>query len=131
MKAYKLITFLSVSSLMLFSCEKKVNETNKTEVVEVPQTEPTSEPVKVEESQMPLMAQSDCYSCHKDKDELVGPSFLKIAAKYPSSKENITLLADKVMKGGVGVWGQVPMSAHPTLSKEDAHKMIEYILSVK
>ena len=41
------------------------------------------------------------------------------------------MLADKVMKGGQGVWGEIPMAGHPNLSKEDAEAMVEYILTIK
>ncbi len=78
-----------------------------------------------------LMKSTDCYSCHNADDNLVGPSFKNIAEKYSDTKKNHILLIEKVIQGGQGVWGQVPMQAHPTLAKDDAAKMVTYILSLK
>lgn len=74
---------------------------------------------------------SDCTSCHMVERKIVGPSYADVAAKYESTEENITMLAQKVIAGGVGVWGEVPMPAHPGLSEEDAKDMVRYILLLK
>lgn len=74
---------------------------------------------------------SDCTSCHMVERKIVGPSYADVAAKYESTEENITMLAQKVIAGGVGVWGEVPMPAHPGLSEEDAKDMIRYVLLLK
>jgi cytochrome c len=74
---------------------------------------------------------SDCTSCHMVERKIVGPSYAEVAAKYESTEENVTMLAQKVIAGGVGVWGEVPMPAHPGLSEEDAKDMIRYVLILK
>lgn len=74
---------------------------------------------------------SDCNSCHMVERKIVGPSYAEVAAKYESTEENVTMLATKVIQGGVGVWGEVPMAAHPGLSEEDAKDMVRYILLLK
>lgn len=74
---------------------------------------------------------SDCTSCHMVERKIVGPSYADVAAKYESTEENVTMLAQKVIAGGVGVWGEVPMPAHPGLSEEDAKDMIRYVLLLK
>jgi cytochrome c len=74
---------------------------------------------------------SDCTSCHMVERKIVGPSYADVAAKYESTEENITMLAQKVIAGGVGVWGEVPMPAHPGLSEEDAKDMVRYVLLLK
>jgi cytochrome c len=63
--------------------------------------------------------------------KIVGPSYADVAAKYESTEENITMLAQKVIAGGVGVWGEVPMPAHPGLSEDDAKDMVRYVLLLK
>lgn len=83
------------------------------------------------EAGLALVEKSDCVSCHKINEILVGPSYVSIAGKYESNPENISLLSEKILKGGQGVWGQVPMAAHPTVKKEDAEKMVKYILLLK
>jgi cytochrome c len=48
-----------------------------------------------------------------------------------NNKASIQLLADKIINGGSGVWGEVPMQAHSQMSKEDATEMVNFILSLK
>lgn len=74
---------------------------------------------------------SDCTSCHMVERKIVGPSYAEVAAKYENTEENVTMLATKVIQGGVGVWGEVPMPAHPGLGEEDVKDMIRYVLLLK
>ncbi|WP_183559130.1 c-type cytochrome [Mucilaginibacter sp. SP1R1] len=78
-----------------------------------------------------LLAASDCNTCHKVDTKVIGPAFQDIAAKYPATDANIETLAKKVISGGKGNWGDIPMSAHPTLSESDAKEMVKYVLSLK
>lgn len=77
-----------------------------------------------------LIAESDCYTCHKERAENIGPAYLAVAERYDDSEATIKQLAQKVIKGGNGVWGERLMSAHPTLSPEAAETMVGYILSL-
>lgn len=76
-----------------------------------------------------LMANSDCNTCHNAQTKIIGPAFVEIAKKYKSGDEE--MLAKKVISGGSGNWGTVPMTAHPDLSLADAKEMVKYVLSVK
>jgi len=78
-----------------------------------------------------LIKKSDCLACHNAKVKIVGPAYADVAAKYPATAENIDKLADKIIAGGAGAWGEVPMSPHPAVSKGDAKEMVKYILSLK
>lgn len=78
-----------------------------------------------------LVAKSDCITCHKVDEISTGPAYRKVAEKYENTPENIAMLAEKVMKGGSGNWGAVPMLAHPNLKKEDAEAMVKYILMLR
>jgi cytochrome c len=78
-----------------------------------------------------LIEASDCRTCHKDTEKLIGPSYAEVAAKYEATDAVIDTLAAHVINGQVGVWGQVPMTAHPQLSQEDARAMVKFILSLK
>jgi cytochrome c len=79
-----------------------------------------------------LVAKSDCFTCHKVKEAATGPAYEAVAAKYaPASDEVIEKLADKVIKGGSGNWGTVPMLPHPQVSTEDAKAMVKYVMSLK
>ncbi|HEU5289411.1 MAG TPA: PA14 domain-containing protein, partial [Cyclobacteriaceae bacterium] len=77
-----------------------------------------------------LIEGSDCKTCHNEGVKTVGPAYLDVAKKYPFNQASVDMLVEKVIAGGQGVWGQVPMTAHPDLMKEDAAKMISYILSL-
>lgn len=78
-----------------------------------------------------LIAKSDCVGCHKLDKKLIGPSYVDIAKKYPSNDKNVAYLSGKIIKGGSGVWGTIPMAAHASLKKDDAKSMAKYILSLK
>ena len=78
-----------------------------------------------------LISKSDCLGCHKLNEKLVGPSFADVAKKYEANDANLNLLASKVVNGGAGAWGEVPMSPHPAITQKDAKEMVKYILSLK
>jgi cytochrome c len=78
-----------------------------------------------------LMAKSDCKTCHKVDSKLIGPAFHDIAKKYDASEVNIEMLSKKVISGGKGNWGDIAMTAHPSLSEDDAKEIVKYVLSFK
>ena len=79
-----------------------------------------------------IEAKSDCATCHKINEKLVGPAFKDVANKYAGADEAmIDSLAGKVIHGGAGVWGQVPMTPHPDMSQEDARTVVKYVLLLK
>lgn len=77
-----------------------------------------------------LISASDCKSCHIIDKKSVGPSYRDIAQKYKSDAGAVEKLAQKVIAGGGGVWGDHAMSAHPQISTNDAAAMVKYILSL-
>jgi cytochrome c len=77
-----------------------------------------------------MMAESDCKACHQVNEKSAGPSYMMVAKKYENDPKAIETLSDKVLKGGAGVWGEIPMAAHPQLTKEQTMAMVEYILSL-
>lgn len=126
-----LFLFLPVSALLLLSCggkEKTAPETVQSySAPEAAQTKEVSGDKNL--AGYALINASDCLSCHKDAGKLVGPSYQDIAAKYSVAERE--KLADAIINGSTGKWGEVPMVAHPNLQKEDVLKMVDYILSVK
>ncbi len=78
-----------------------------------------------------LIDLSDCKSCHFADKKNIGPSYLDISKKYPTSRQNIQMLAEKILKGGGGVWGEQAMAAHPQIPEADAKTIAEYILALK
>lgn len=77
-----------------------------------------------------LFEGSDCKACHSVSEKSVGPSLRQIADKYAGNEPAVKTLADKVIKGGSGVWGTLVMAPHPQLGFDDTEKMIRYILSL-
>lgn len=77
-----------------------------------------------------LMEDSDCKACHQMDTKSAGPSFKDIATKYSEDPDAVDYLAEKVINGGSGVWGEIAMAAHPQLSKNDAQNIVKYILTV-
>ncbi|MFV0606294.1 MAG: c-type cytochrome [Niabella sp.] len=84
------------------------------------------------EKGLDLVAKNQCTTCHKVDEKLTGPAYREVANKYAGADDaKITELADKIIKGGSGVWGEVPMTPHPNVSEEDAKAMVKYILLLK
>ena len=77
-----------------------------------------------------LIAKLDCLAFHKVDSKLVGPAYTAVAEKYPQNQTSVDTLTKKIIKGGKGVWGQVPMAPHPAVTPADADKMIKYILTL-
>lgn len=78
-----------------------------------------------------LISGSDCLTCHKVDAKIVGPSYVDVANKYEATEANIEMLAGKIINGGSGSWGEIPMAPHAALSTDDAKEMVKYILSLK
>jgi cytochrome c len=78
-----------------------------------------------------LIEASDCRTCHQDAAKVIGPAYQDVAKKYPNTAANVKMLASKVIAGGKGVWGEIPMTPHPNVTQEDAEAMVSYILSMK
>jgi cytochrome c len=77
-----------------------------------------------------LIGQSDCMTCHHKINKIIGPSHTDVAKKYDFTKDNVDLLANRVITGSKGVWGDIAMTPHADLSPEDARKMVYYVLSL-
>lgn len=78
-----------------------------------------------------LATSKNCMSCHAVDRKVLGPSFKDVAAKYKDNKGAVDLLATKIVKGGSGVWGPVPMPANTQVSEADAKKLAAWVLSTK
>jgi cytochrome c len=78
-----------------------------------------------------LAQKKNCMACHATDKKLVGPAYKEVAAKYANQKDAAAKLAEKIQKGGVGVWGQVPMPANPQVSADEAKTLAAWVLTVK
>ncbi|MGF6753050.1 cytochrome c [Paraburkholderia sp. GAS42] len=70
-----------------------------------------------------------CMGCHAVDRKLVGPSFQQIAGKYKGDPQANAKLVKKVKDGGSGVWGAIPMPAHPSMSDADIRAVVDWVLA--
>ncbi len=136
----KIGTQETVEATAQFVFKGKKPATLTTMFVASPQIENTNQPEAGDEGTegenvavhpgVKLMAKSDCATCHNAQVKTVGPAYAEIAKRYKNNVANIETLAKKIIAGGAGVWGVAAMSAHPTLSLDEAKSMVNYVLSL-
>ncbi len=80
---------------------------------------------------MDLAKSKNCMACHALDRKVVGPAYLDVARKYAGQKDAADKLAAKIVKGGGGAWGAVPMPANKQVSEADARKLAGWILALK
>ena len=80
--------------------------------------------------ELALAQKSGCTACHAVDKKIVGPAYKDVAAKYKGDKTAAAKLEEKVKKGGVGVWGQVPMPPNTQVSDADIKKLVGWVLSL-
>ncbi len=78
-----------------------------------------------------LATKSGCTACHAVDKKIVGPAYKDVAAKYKGNAKAEAMLVDKVKKGGVGVWGQVPMPPNAHVKDDDIKTLVKWVLSQK
>ncbi len=78
-----------------------------------------------------LAKAKNCMSCHAVNNKLVGPAYKDVAAKYAGQSDAEDRLTQKVMRGGSGTWGAVPMPANPQVSEAEARTLVKWVLSLK
>ena len=78
-----------------------------------------------------LAKAKNCLACHAVDKKVLGPSYKDIAAKYAGQKDAADKLAAKIIKGGVGAWGQIPMPANAQVNEAESKKLVAWILSLK
>lgn len=130
-KIFTVVIMLTVfASSVLTSCGTKNKEKQNVESyeAETPAPEKSSAADLIAQGKV-LMEANDCKTCHHVTNKIIGPSYTDIAKKYEFTQANISMLADKVKRGGSGVWGQIPMTPHDT-PKPDAEKIVMYVLSL-
>ncbi len=78
-----------------------------------------------------LATAKNCMACHAVATKLVGPSYKDVAAKYAGQKDAVDKLAGKIIKGGSGVWGPVPMPANAQVNDAEAKKLAAWVMTQK
>jgi cytochrome c len=101
----KPVTFLALASLTLLAAPAMANEE--------------------------LAKKHACTACHAVDKKVVGPAFKEVAAKYKGNAKAEAMLVEKVKKGGVGVWGQVPMPPNSSVPDADVKALVKWVLGLK
>ena len=78
-----------------------------------------------------LAQKKNCMACHAIDKKVVGPAYKEVAAKYAGQKDAVDKLAQKVIKGGSGVWGPVPMPANAQVNEAEAKQLVQWIMTLK
>jgi len=78
-----------------------------------------------------LATSKNCMACHAVDKKLVGPAYKDVAAKYAGQKDAVDKLSAKILKGGSGVWGPVPMPANAQVNEAEAKKLAAWVLTLK
>lgn len=110
---------------------KSATDTSSTTTTTTTTATTKSSSTTVDTAGLALIKKSDCLTCHKMDQKVIGPAYQDVANKYTASDAVIDTLANKIIKGGSGNWGTIAMSPHATLSTGDAKEMVKYILSLK
>ena len=127
----KIITLFLITG-SIYACNSGSNETktDTTEAAAVTSGKDVADSPEFKKG-LDLVMNNDCATCHKVDEKVMGPGFREIANKYTNNSNNIDMLAHKIMSGGSGNWGNIPMVAHPGISVEDAKSMATYVLLLK
>jgi cytochrome c len=128
----KTILFLIVVSATVIACNSSGSSSGKSDSAA---TAPAAAPAASEQG-LELIGASDCTTCHRlhktDPGANIGPYYSQVAAKYAAAADTtVDRLVHKIISGGNGVWGTVPMTPHPALTPADVKIMVTYILSLK
>ena len=78
-----------------------------------------------------LATSKNCMVCHAVDKKLAGPAYKEVATKYAGQKDAVDKLAAKIIKGGSGVWGPVPMPANAQVNEAEAKKLAAWVLTQK
>ncbi len=123
--------FIGCALLAIVSCSKKENDPNieSNVMLEEPKVTQVDSSAAGKNEGLALIEGADCLTCHKMDTKVVGPSYQEVANKYTDG--DIEMLATKIIEGGKGNWGEIPMTPHAGMSRENAIKMVEYIMTLK
>jgi cytochrome c len=127
----KTILFLLICSGAILACNSGGSSSKTDSAAAAP-----AAPAAADSKGLELIGASDCTTCHRLHKEAagasIGPSYSEVAAKYsPAADTTVDRLVHKIITGGNGVWGTVPMTPHPALAPADVKVMVTYILSLK
>ena len=139
MQFSKTLVFVLSSSILLGACGNsgdKTATTKDTTAASTTTAPATTSGNAADDKALELIAGSDCTTCHRlhqaGDGSSIGPAYDQVAAKYnPAADSTVDRLVKKVISGGSGIWGSVPMTPHPALKADDVKTIVTYILALK
>lgn len=78
-----------------------------------------------------MIKSKNCVACHHVERKMIGPAFKAVAERYGKDESAIKVLSEKIMVGGSGNWGQMPMPPQPSVSPAEADALVKWILSIQ
>ncbi len=131
----KRLIFILSCTILAAACGNS-GETKSTDSTASTTPPPSAAKTTADTKGLELIGGSDCTTCHRlDKASSgasIGPAYSEVAAKYaPAADTTIDRLVSKIISGGSGVWGSIPMTPHAALSKDDAKTIVKYIMTLK
>lgn len=127
----KRLLVLLVAGMALQSCGSEETAKEEEKTADTATTAPGGTAGIPNERGLELIGGSDCTTCHAIDRKIIGPAYIDVANKYEISDAVVDTLVSKIKNGGMGVWGNIPMTPHPDLPEADAKEMVKYILSLK
>ena len=133
----KVIVILSCSVLAIACGNSNSGKSADTKDTAASSSNTASSSGDASEKALEIIGGSDCKTCHKLREgdsegTTIGPAYSKVAAKYaPAADTTIDRIVKKIISGGSGVWGSVPMTPHPLLKEEDIRTVVKYVMTIK
>ena len=85
-----------------------------------------------ETDELPLLREKGCHACHSVNETLLGPPYAAISLLHAARKESmLEILVQKIISGGGGNWGLVPMVPSEHVTEDEAREMAEWILELE
>lgn len=78
-----------------------------------------------------LAKEKACFSCHSIEQKVIGPAYKDVAAKYVGQDGIEDKLTKKVLRGGSGVWGTMPMPPNIQVTEAEARTLVKWVLQLK
>ena len=130
----KKVFIMAAALVALAACGGGEKKDEKTSTTTEQKAEGTTDDLSnnpVYQKAITIIANSDCRTCHLIDEKNIGPAWREVANKYAGMDTAVQYLAHKIIKGGAGVWGQVPMAPHENMPQEDAETLAQYVLLLK
>jgi cytochrome c len=134
-KMRKKLVFVLSGALIMAACGNS-GENTAGEKKDTVAAATTPAPTAASDKGLELIGANDCTTCHQlhkgGTGPTTGPAYDEVAAKYsPAADTTVNRIIKKIISGGSGVWGAVPMTPHNAVKEDDVRTMVTYILTLK